>query len=485
MSNEEARAPSLLGKINILFSSFAVACVTIFSGIFIYHQSYAINEERRIFLKSLGATIVSTIERPFSLGDYSEVQSFLSVKKLPPFINSIQVVDINNIERASGQRDYTPTCNLQEKQSFPILDGGTVIIESSSCDLRDSFQTLLIAMSVLALLIIVLSIASGKAILVWAWKPVKKVIEQASGANKLSQDIINAAGKELQPLLAMAFQAYKSELYDEILHNLASPVKTLKQIIRKSEQTQISDKDLREANNSILQIESYIKAKHHNDEPSNNIKIAFLDDIVESIVHSKKLEMAPQKKNIEISFAVEKSDYGAFAKINPSDARDILSNMINNSFDAIGSNGKIELRINQVGNYYKIAVWDSGKGIEKFDLSNIFSKGISLKNSSGLGLSHAQKVLQKIGGEITVTSEVGSWTEFCIKIPLVHRPPWFIPQIDITHIDHIAVVDDEEIHISDWQNRKELKNIKITYLVNREALAIFLKKIQSKYTFYS
>ena len=58
-------------------------------------------EDREITLKTLGHMTVSAIERDFLVGDYGVVQSYLSIEKMPSFINSIRVVDAQGNRQTS------------------------------------------------------------------------------------------------------------------------------------------------------------------------------------------------------------------------------------------------------------------------------------------------------------------------------------------------------------------------------------------------
>ena len=233
-------APSLLGKINIAFSTFVVICVAVLVSLFFYYQSRSITEDRKIFLEAFGSTIVSTVEKPFSRRHYSAVQSLLSVEKLPGFIISLRVLDASGVERAAdGRGEGGESCRLIKSSSFPVPGGGTVVIVSSNCDIKDRIERMLAIMVVFALLTIVSGMALGRVVILWAWSPARAVIETASNSKTFGEDIVNAADKELRPLISLAFRSYKrmadSELYDEMLHNLASPVNMLRQILKRTE----------------------------------------------------------------------------------------------------------------------------------------------------------------------------------------------------------------------------------------------------------
>ena len=62
-------------------------------------------------------------------------------------------------------------------------------------------------------------------------------------------------------------------------------------------------------------------------------------------------------------------------------------------------------------------------GIKEEDLPHIFERFYRCdkargreKGSSGLGLSIAKSIVETMGGEISVTSELGKGTEFVIKL---------------------------------------------------------------------
>ena len=77
------------------------------------------------------------------------------------------------------------------------------------------------------------------------------------------------------------------------------------------------------------------------------------------------------------------------------------------------------------GRFIRFAVRDYGKGIKKSDFERIFkpfrqanASTERLHGGTGLGLSITAKLVKALGGEISVDSEFGSWTEFTVDFPL-------------------------------------------------------------------
>ncbi len=85
--------------------------------------------------------------------------------------------------------------------------------------------------------------------------------------------------------------------------------------------------------------------------------------------------------------------------------------------------GIISIGCEMEGDYARITVADTGIGISEEDLPHIFErfyrcdKARGRENgSSGLGLSIAKSIVETMGGEITVKSDVGLGTTFTVKL---------------------------------------------------------------------
>jgi signal transduction histidine kinase len=98
-----------------------------------------------------------------------------------------------------------------------------------------------------------------------------------------------------------------------------------------------------------------------------------------------------------------------------------LCNMIKNAIEAMETTTAKELAIRDVlgGNYLDITIADTGKGIDKDKIKNIFDPMVSSKMfSPGLGLTFALKIVQYHNGTIAVESEPGKGTIFTIRLPV-------------------------------------------------------------------
>ncbi len=99
--------------------------------------------------------------------------------------------------------------------------------------------------------------------------------------------------------------------------------------------------------------------------------------------------------------------------------------IVKNGYEAIEESGKPdgEMRITTetADGEIRVRVRDNGTGIKEENLQNIFKFGFSTKKESGkgtgLGLHSVKTILSKYGGDITIESVYGEWTEFILKFP--------------------------------------------------------------------
>lgn len=123
--------------------------------------------------------------------------------------------------------------------------------------------------------------------------------------------------------------------------------------------------------------------------------------------------------------SIEIPDNNIFALANEEALDRILNNLISNSIK-YGSDGKIiGLTLEKDEHYAFIKVWDRGSGISDIHKDKIFERMYTLDDSrnklfqgSGLGLTITKRLVERISGEITVTSQPYEKTEFIVKLRL-------------------------------------------------------------------
>ena len=101
----------------------------------------------------------------------------------------------------------------------------------------------------------------------------------------------------------------------------------------------------------------------------------------------------------------------------------VLTNLIGNAVK-FTEKGSVEVSVVQEENYIEVAVVDTGRGMSKDDVGNLFTKfkqfGIALQGlekGAGLGLCISKDIVELHKGEIWVESELGKGSKFIFTLP--------------------------------------------------------------------
>jgi signal transduction histidine kinase len=102
----------------------------------------------------------------------------------------------------------------------------------------------------------------------------------------------------------------------------------------------------------------------------------------------------------------------------------VYRNLIVNAIQATESGGTIVVESDPRADRVQIRVHDSGCGIPAERLMAIFEDFMTTKRRGlGLGLAISRKIVEQLGGKISVTSEVGKGTTFVLDFPRSREQP--------------------------------------------------------------
>jgi two-component system NtrC family sensor kinase len=105
----------------------------------------------------------------------------------------------------------------------------------------------------------------------------------------------------------------------------------------------------------------------------------------------------------------------------PSELQQVLLNLVNNAIDAIERpGGTVTVATKAEGDGVILEVRDTGKGIPEANLGRIFDPFFTTKpvgQGTGLGLPICYGIVEKMGGTISVESEIEKGTTFTVFIP--------------------------------------------------------------------
>lgn len=102
----------------------------------------------------------------------------------------------------------------------------------------------------------------------------------------------------------------------------------------------------------------------------------------------------------------------------------VYRNLILNAIQATAPGGSITLETSDEGERARVTVADTGCGIPPERLAVIFEDFVTTKRRGlGLGLAISKKIVEQLGGTISVTSEVGKGTVFVLEFPKTAERP--------------------------------------------------------------
>ncbi|HEU5258319.1 MAG TPA: sensor histidine kinase [Vicinamibacterales bacterium] len=102
----------------------------------------------------------------------------------------------------------------------------------------------------------------------------------------------------------------------------------------------------------------------------------------------------------------------------------IHRNLLTNAFQATPPQGRVVIRTLRQNEEAIIEIEDTGSGIPAERLGTIFDDYVTTKKQGlGLGLALSKKLVEQLGGTISVTSQVGAGTTFTLRFPITKARP--------------------------------------------------------------
>jgi len=147
-------------------------------------------------------------------------------------------------------------------------------------------------------------------------------------------------------------------------------------------------------------------------------ELCSLNEIINTVV--SQVNYLTENKKIQIKKDLSKKL--SKVKVDRDQFKDVLTNVINNSVQAIFKTGKIDVKSYREGDYVIVEISDNGIGIAKENLNKIFKPFFSTKDygkGTGLGLAFAQRIVKEHDGKIEVKSNEGKGTTFKIFLPII------------------------------------------------------------------
>jgi len=234
--------------------------------------------------------------------------------------------------------------------------------------------------------------------------------------------LLNEKYKLINSLVTANKTAISAALSASIAHEINQPLGAMKtnsqhlNLLIKGKKEKILIKNIIKDNDRAAKIITILKSMF-----SNN-KSIYRSEIFDTFVQSLEpiFKESIKEKNIRIKFLLNSS---AKVNMNTDELRQVFSNLIQNSIDALSLTSKknkvIEIKTFTKNNKLFCSVTDNGPGISRKMQGKIFKLYESSKiSNSGIGLWLSKYIITRHKGSLSVNKAYLSGAEFLIELPI-------------------------------------------------------------------
>jgi len=234
--------------------------------------------------------------------------------------------------------------------------------------------------------------------------------------------LLNEKYKLINSLVTANKTAISAALSASIAHEINQPLGAMKtnsqhlNLLIKGKKEKILIKNIIKDNDRAAKIIATLKSMF-----SKN-KSIYRSEIFDTFVQSLEpiFKESIKEKNIKIKFLLNSS---AKVNMNTDELRQVFSNLIQNSIDALSSTSKknkvIEIKTFTKNNKLFCSVTDNGPGISRKMQGKIFKLYESSKiSNSGIGLWLSKYIITRHKGSLSVNKAYLSGAEFLIELPI-------------------------------------------------------------------
>lgn len=232
--------------------------------------------------------------------------------------------------------------------------------------------------------------------------------------------------------LKLEKEAALANLASQVAHDIRSPLSALNIFVATSktisteEKSFIGDVSKRIngiANNLLASGKAGQEVRAESSDLNEVQSATNVSRIVNSVFEEKRILLSANKGlNLQLDSRAE--DIHMQVAIAGDDLARVISNLINNSAEAISGSGNIRVSLRGSATTVNITVQDDGHGIPAELLARLGAEKVSSKHQSelsgsGLGIWHAMSTIESAGGQLKIQSQVGVGTLIYISLPQV------------------------------------------------------------------
>lgn len=237
---------------------------------------------------------------------------------------------------------------------------------------------------------------------------IEEKLEMLEEMNKLKSEFVSTVSHELRTPLAIIKQ-----LLTLVFNETAGPInEKQKEILKRSKNNIERLKNIIDELLDISRIERDSLKLHYS--------LVNLNDLLKD--SSEFFKELAQEKGISLNYYFPRDEVNIF--IDAERINQVVSNLIDNAIKFTEEDGEIKVEVKILESKVRVGVFDTGVGIAKSDLPQLFNKFIQVskvtsaeRKGVGLGLSITKELVERHGGEIWVESKLGVGSKFYFTLP--------------------------------------------------------------------
>lgn len=246
-------------------------------------------------------------------------------------------------------------------------------------------------------------------------------------------DYIDATFLDFNTMVAElgSIETLKNDFVANVSHEIKTPLAIIVNYATLLQDTQLSKQERAQCTKSLLQATRRLSTLI-----TNILKLNKLDN--EQIkVDATKFDVCNQisacilafetlwnNKNIELDIDIEER---VWLYADEETLNLVWNNLFSNAIKFTPENGKISVRVFSSNDILSVSISDTGCGMDEQTLKHIFDKfyqgdSSHLQEGNGLGLALVYKIIDKMGGTISVVSALNKGSTFTVVLPIIQLP---------------------------------------------------------------
>lgn len=410
------------------------------SGLLFHHHTKDIIEREYSRHELINQLLTKAATTDIIIGNHQALYVTLNDFKKKYQLNALSVSDDNDIEEPS-LLNFLQSQSVQTSWIIPGLAPTKYIIIQSRIDKKAILLPFLTSIGIIVLFIAASIImyrrikrklhsqivaplnqtlnCNGKDL---EWFDMKSAASEIVVLYNKTNDFIQTLHQQRDTIEEQNVKQAKYNVALQVAHDIRSPVLALKTINQICFELSFEAKELIQCvTDRISEIAADILKEYQpynqtNSNQKNSVTKAPISEVIRMLFEEKKASCI--NKEITFELLIDNSTNTKCATISDCQLNRILSNIIDNSIQAIQDSGSINMIVISNTQDTCITLSDTGSGIPSEHLDDVFKEGFSLNklNGNGLGLSSAKKLIEENGGTIEVSSLEGKGTS--IKLTL-------------------------------------------------------------------